>query len=156
MNDDESGSPTAERGPERRAASEPVTDGLRDLAEGRAPRLELARGAHEWIEATHLPDGVYRLAHRRPEDPDTHELYTGDPVLLRDICFAWIDRDPWWRERVAWSRVDPAVAELESVRGELTDFLDGFGLLDSLTGELDDAMARADDLLALHADLDGD
>ncbi|MET7771843.1 hypothetical protein [Nocardia sp. NPDC005366] len=111
------------------------------------PFLEMTR-ADEWIRAGLLPDEMYRLTHGTGATADEFELYTGDLVLLRDIMFAWIDRDSWWSKRVAWSRIDPAIAELESARAELTEFVDGFGMLDTLAGTMDDALARADELLA--------
>ncbi|WP_216914744.1 hypothetical protein [Nocardia noduli] len=128
--------------------TDPVLTGLLDAtAETERPFLEVTRGG-ERIRADLLPDGMYRIAHRSAVATDEFELYTGDPIFLRDIVFAWIDRDPWWSDRVAWSRIDPVIAELESVRAEVTDLLDGFGALDALTGAMDDALTRADELLA--------
>ncbi|MBH0776418.1 hypothetical protein [Nocardia bovistercoris] len=137
-----------EDGSELPALTEPVLDELFDGAARREPHLEVARGPDEWITARLLPGEMFRLTHRCGPDADEFELYTGDAIMLRDILFAWIDRDPWWCERVVWSRVDPAVAELEAVRGELADLLDGFDVVELMTGALDDALTRADALLA--------
>ncbi|MEV0293634.1 hypothetical protein [Nocardia sp. NPDC050710] len=135
------------------ALTDPVLDGLMGgPAHAERPFLEVARGEHEWIRARYLPDQAYQLTHRTDSVADVFELYTTDPVLIRDIVFAWIDDNPWWSDSVAWSRVDPAIEELESVRSELTGLLDGFTVLDAITGTMDDALARADELLAMDPD----
>ncbi|MFI2562517.1 hypothetical protein [Nocardia farcinica] len=113
------------------------------------PHLELARADDDWIRAEYLPEALYHLRYRRAGG-DRYELYTADHRWVRDILVAWAARDDRWRESPAWSRIDPAIAELETVRGEMSELLDGFGLLDAL-GEfddgLDDALRRADELL---------
>ncbi|WP_054813929.1 hypothetical protein [Nocardia arizonensis] len=130
------------------ALTGPVLDGLHDVGAGERPYLEVARGVDDWILTRLLPDAMFRLTHRRGADDDEYELYTADPTLVCDIVFAWIDGDPWCYDGVPWARVDPTVAELESVRGELAGLLDGFDVFDTLTSALDGALARAGELFA--------
>lgn len=112
--------------------------------------LELARGEQHWLRARMLPEGLYELRCRDGPGAERFELFTSDHVLVRDILFAWLEENPWWRDGVAWSPIDPEIARVEAVRDELTDLLGGFDLLGAL-GEfdagLDDALRRADELL---------
>ncbi|WP_330231399.1 hypothetical protein OHA40_02280 [Nocardia sp. NBC_00508] len=111
--------------------------------------LELSRaGLHE-IRARWLPDGVYELEHRAGSPTESFQLYTSDAVLVRDVLWAWLSGDPWWHDSVAWYPVDPAIAELRAVQDELTGLLDGLTVMDDLTANMDAALARADELLAL-------
>ncbi|MFC9897022.1 hypothetical protein ACFVMC_25330 [Nocardia sp. NPDC127579] len=110
-----------------------------------AEGLLLERSGGRSIRAQLLPDRVYQLTYR--EDGGEFELFTSDSSLVRDILRAWADERPWWRERVAWSPVDPAIAELESMRQEMAGMLDGMSVLDALGDTMDDALARADELL---------
>ncbi|MFI9508275.1 hypothetical protein [Nocardia sp. NPDC052566] len=114
---------------------------------GEHPRLALDRGAHEHIQARLLPDGVYELEYRTGEPGERFQLYTSDAVLVRDVLWAWLDGDPWWHDAVAWYPIDPAIAELASVRDELTDLLDGLSVMDDMRSSLDDAFARVDELM---------
>ncbi|WP_067862598.1 hypothetical protein [Nocardia shimofusensis] len=112
--------------------------------------LELARGEHHWLRARMLPEGLYELRYRDGPGDDRFELFSSDHVLVRDILFAWLDESSWWREGVAWSPIDPAISEIESVRDELSELLGGFsllGALEDLDAGLDDALRRADELL---------
>ncbi|MEV0354494.1 hypothetical protein AB0H71_00350 [Nocardia sp. NPDC050697] len=119
-------------------------------AENRTPLLEIRRGTGH-ILARRLPDGVYELEHG--DGGDRFQLYTPDAVLVRDVLVSWLDGAAWWHRSVAWSRVDPAVAELHALRDELTGLLDGFGGFDAALGVMDDALARFDaEIAALDAD----
>ncbi|MGW6422925.1 hypothetical protein ACWF82_09635 [Nocardia sp. NPDC055053] len=114
------------------------------------PFLLLTRTGTEHIQARLLDDGTYELEH--VDGADHHQLYTTDALLVRDIVWSWIQRDHWWHDTVAWTTVDPAIAELDALRAELSEMLDGISIMDSVTDELDRALARADELLG--ADLD--
>ncbi len=114
------------------------------------PFLLLTRAATERIQARYLDDGTYELEHT--EAGAHRQLFTDDALLVRDIVWSWIQRDDWWRDTVAWTTVDPAIAELDALRAELSDLLDGMSVMDAVTDELDSALARADELLG--ADLD--
>ncbi|MFI5497560.1 hypothetical protein ACIA5E_00760 [Nocardia asteroides] len=115
------------------------------------PFLLLTRSADERLQARLLDDGTYEV--ERADGGDRRQVFTTDALLVRDIVWSWIQRDSWWRDTVAWTTVDPDIAELDALRAELTDMLDGLSVMDSVTGELDRALARADELLGL--DLDG-
>ncbi|MFI8974412.1 hypothetical protein ACIGO9_16105 [Nocardia asteroides] len=115
------------------------------------PFLLLTRAADERLQARLLDDGTYEIEHA--DGGDRRQVFTTDALLVRDIVWSWIQRDRWWRDTVAWTTVDPDIAELDALRAELTDMLDGLSVMDSVTGELDRALARADELLGL--DLDG-
>ncbi|GGN92933.1 hypothetical protein [Nocardia rhizosphaerihabitans] len=114
------------------------------------PFLLLTRTETEYIQARYLDEGTYELEH--VDGADHRQLFTTDALLVRDIVWSWIQRDSWWRDTVAWTTVDPAVAELNALRAELSEMLDGISIMDSVTDELDRALARADELLG--ADLD--
>ncbi|RJO73533.1 hypothetical protein D5S18_20225 [Nocardia panacis] len=118
---------------------------LTDLVEHCA-HLTLERGAHQRIRARLLPDGGYELEYRA--DEADFQLYTPDPILVRDILWSWLDGTNWWRRTPAWFPLDPAVAELTALRGELTDFLNEFAALGEWGTTLDAALARADELLS--------
>ncbi|MCC3332550.1 hypothetical protein [Nocardia abscessus] len=128
-------------------------DALGDLidepADPEHPILELSRADLHDIRARLLPDGVYELEHRAGSATETFQMYTSDPVLVRDVLWAWLSDDPWWHDSVAWFPVDPAIAELRAVQDELAGLLDGLTLMDGLTAGMDAALARADELLAL-------
>ncbi|MGW5437290.1 hypothetical protein [Nocardia asteroides] len=115
------------------------------------PFLLLTRAGDERLQARLLDDGTYEIEHA--DDAARRQVFTTDALLVRDIVWSWIQRDHWWRDTVAWTTVDPDIAELDALRAELTDMLDGLSVMDSVTGELDRALARADELLGL--DLDG-
>ncbi|MEU8899114.1 hypothetical protein AB0C65_24865 [Nocardia sp. NPDC048505] len=133
------------------ALTEPVLDELLDgSAPDRDPFLEMERGPGR-IRARLLPDLVYQLTHRDTGAAE-FELYTSDAGLVRDILWAWVDEEPWWQETVAWSPIDPAVAEIEAMREEMAGMLDGMSLLDDLGATMDDALARADELLEMDWD----
>ncbi|MBF6210312.1 hypothetical protein IU433_00750 [Nocardia puris] len=121
-------------------------DGGEPGAAPRGPWLELARG-REVITARRLPDGMYQVEHRRCEG-DRLEFYTTDHCLVRDVLCGWLDDAEGWRAGVVWAPVDPDIAELERMRGELSGMLGGLSLLDDLGASMDQALARADDLLA--------
>lgn len=114
-------------------------------ADDRAPLLELRRGG-DHILARRLPDGVYELEHGG--GGDRFQLYTADAVLVRDVLVSWLEGEEWWSRSVAWSRIDPAVAEMHALRDELTGLLDGLGGFESALGLMDDALARFDTGLA--------
>ncbi|MBF6078279.1 hypothetical protein IU498_26995 [Nocardia beijingensis] len=114
--------------------------------------LELSRADLHEIRARLLPDGVYELEHRAGSATESFQMYTSDPVLVRDVLLAWLSGDPWWRDAVAWFPVDPAIAELRAVQDELSGLLDGLTVMDDLTAGMDAALARADELLALPPD----
>ncbi|MGY1948029.1 hypothetical protein [Nocardia asiatica] len=116
--------------------------------------LELSRAELHDIRARLLPDGVYELEHRAGSATQTFQMYTSDPVLVRDVLWAWLSDDPWWRDSVAWFPVDPAIAELRAVQDELAGLLDGLTSMDGLTAGMDTALARADELLAQAEDTD--
>ncbi|WP_040796168.1 hypothetical protein [Nocardia higoensis] len=105
--------------------------------------LELARGEQHWLRARMLPEGLYELRYRDGPGAERFELFSSDHVLVRDILFAWLDENPWWRDGVAWSPIDPAISEIEAVRDELADLLGGFDLF----GTLEDLDAGLDELL---------
>ncbi|UGT61496.1 hypothetical protein [Nocardia asteroides] len=111
------------------------------MSENRAPLLELRRGA-DHILARWLPDGMYELEHG--DGGDRYQLFTADAVLVRDVLASWLDGEAWWHRTVAWSRIDPAVAEMRALRDELTGMLDGFGGFESAVDVMDDALARFD------------
>ncbi|MEU7632213.1 hypothetical protein AB0C34_19835 [Nocardia sp. NPDC049220] len=117
------------------------------------PILELTRGGLHDISARLLDDGVYELEHRAGSTTSS-QMYTSDPVLVRDVLWAWLCDDPWWHTAVAWFPVDPEIAELQAVRDDLTGLLDGMTVLggltelDDLTASMDAALARADELMA--------
>ncbi|MEU4596580.1 hypothetical protein [Nocardia sp. GTS18] len=115
------------------------------------PFLLLTRGP-DHIQARYLPDGTYEIEHIA--GTDHRHLFTTDAVLVRDVVWSWIQRDTWWSDTVAWTTVDPALAEIDALRAELTDMLDGMSLLDSVTDDLDAALARADELLTAEPDFD--
>lgn len=119
-------------------------------AEYAPPLLEIRRGADR-ITARRLPDGMYELEHA--DGAHRYELYTDDAVLVRDVLLSWLDRDSWWCDSVAWSRVDPAIAEMRALQHELGGLLDGLGggglaALDTAFGEVDDALGAMDDALS--------
>jgi len=117
--------------------------------------LELARGEQRWLRVRLLPEGLYEMRYRDGPGGDRFELFTSDHVLVRDVLFAWLDENSWWRDAVAWSWIDPAISEIEAVRDELSDLLGGFsllGVLEDLDAGLDDAMRRADELLGESGD----
>ncbi|MFR9770044.1 hypothetical protein [Nocardia sp. SC052] len=118
--------------------------------------LELSRADLHEIRARLLPDGVYELEHRAGSATESFQMYTSDPVLVRDVLWAWLCDDPWWRDSVAWFPVDPAIAELRAVQDELTGLLDGLTVMDDLTAGMDAALARADELLASELPPDAD
>ncbi|MGW0247349.1 hypothetical protein ACWDYH_11985 [Nocardia goodfellowii] len=113
------------------------------------PLLEIERD-DRWIRARLLPDRVYQVTHHTAAGE--FELYTSDPTLVRDILATWAGEDPRWLDRVAWSPVDPAIAEIESMRQEMSGMLDGMSLLDDIGSTMDDALARADELLEVDWD----
>ncbi|WP_280250792.1 hypothetical protein [Nocardia abscessus] len=135
-------------------------DALGDLidepADPEHPILELSRADLHDIRARLLPDGVYELEHRAGSATETFQMYTSDPVLVRDVLWAWLSDDPWWHDSVAWFPVDPAIAELRAVQDELAGLLDGLTLMDGLTAGMDAALARADELLALEVPPEAD
>ncbi|MFD3701841.1 hypothetical protein ACFWUP_01715 [Nocardia sp. NPDC058658] len=110
------------------------------------PFLLLTRTPGESIQARYLDDGTYELEHATATEH--RQLFTTDALLVRDIIWSWIQRDTWWSTTVAWTTVDPAIAELHALHAELSDMLDGISLMDSVTDELDRALSRADELLA--------
>ncbi|MEU6191751.1 hypothetical protein [Nocardia sp. NPDC047038] len=118
--------------------------------------LELSRADLHEIRARLLPDAVYELEHRAGSATESFQMYTSDPVLVRDVLWAWLCDDPWWRDSVAWFPVDPAIAELRAVQDELTGLLDGLTVMDDLTAGMDAALARADELLASELPPDAD
>ncbi|MEV0247823.1 hypothetical protein AB0H76_14620 [Nocardia sp. NPDC050712] len=133
-----------------------LTDPVLDQLIGGSPRaqdpfIEIERGSGQSIRARLLPDLVYQLTHRNDVDEE-FELYTSDPTLVRDILWAWVDEEPWWLDRVAWSPVDPAIADIEALRQEMAGMLDGMSVLDDIGATMDDALARADELLAMDWD----
>ncbi|QIS11904.1 hypothetical protein [Nocardia arthritidis] len=143
---------------------EPITNArLTELvADPGCPYITVSRGDDEYIQARLLDDGVYELEYR--EAADHFQVYTPDPVLVRDTMWSWIDGDDRWRKTVAWYRIDPAILELSALRGELTDMLDGIAALRDLSREsyafgdatLDDAFARIDEIAAMEPGSDED
>ncbi|MDO3651055.1 hypothetical protein [Nocardia mangyaensis] len=115
------------------------------------PFLLLTRDPAERIQARYLDDGTYEVEHTA--QTHSRQLYTSDALLVRDIVWSWIQRDSWWSDTVAWTTVDPTLAELRALHEELSGMLDGMSVLDAVTDELDSALARADELLG---DLDLD
>ncbi|MFF2083047.1 hypothetical protein ACFVVM_04695 [Nocardia sp. NPDC058176] len=109
------------------------------------PFLLLTRDSAERIQARYLDDGTYEVEHTA--GAQNRQLYTSDALLVRDIVWSWIQRDSWWSDTVAWTTVDPELAELHALHAELSGMLDGMSVLDSVTDELDSALARADELL---------
>ncbi|WP_039797781.1 hypothetical protein [Nocardia araoensis] len=118
--------------------------------------LELSRADLHEIRARLLPDGVYELEHRAGSAAESFQMYTSDSVLVRDVLWAWLSDDPWWRDSVAWFPVDPAIAELRAVQDEIAGLLDGLTVMDDLTAGMDAALARADELLAAELPPDAD
>jgi hypothetical protein len=109
------------------------------------PFLLLTRNPTDRIQARYLDDGTYELEHTT--GAEHRQLFTTDALLVRDIVWSWIQCDTWWSDTVAWTTVDPAVAELHALHTELSGMLDGMSLMDTVTGELDQALSRADELL---------
>ncbi|MFD3426006.1 hypothetical protein [Nocardia fluminea] len=109
------------------------------------PFLLLTRTATDHIQARYLDDGTYELEHTA--GAEHRQLFTTDALLVRDIVWSWIQRDTWWSDTVAWTTVDPAIAELHALHTELSGMLDGMSLMDGVTDELDRALSRADELL---------
>ena len=118
------------------------------------PFLLLTRTATERLQARYLDDGTYEVEHI--DGTDRRQLFTTDALLVRDVVWSWVQRDRWWRDTVAWTTVDPAIAELDALRAELSEMLDGISVLDAVTDDLERALARADELLAAEPDLDSD
>ncbi|MFG1796109.1 hypothetical protein [Nocardia sp. NPDC049149] len=112
------------------------------------PFIVINRGDHEYIQTRLLPDGVYELEHRAADADGLFQMYTPDARHVRDVMWAWVDQNPWWRDAVAWYPVDPAVAEVQSMLHEFDDLLGGISVLDGIEATMDDALARADELLA--------
>ncbi|MFC4372786.1 hypothetical protein ACFO5K_01630 [Nocardia halotolerans] len=117
------------------------------------PFLLLTRPA-EQLQARYLDDGAYELEYAT--GPEHRRLFTTDARLVRDIVWSWIQRDRWWCDTVAWTTVDPAIAELDALRTELSDLLDGMSVMDTVTADLDQALARADELLSAEPDFGDD
>lgn len=113
------------------------------------PFIVINRGEHAYIQTRLLPDGVYEIEHRADGSAELFQVYTPDARLVRDVMWAWLDEDPWWHDAVAWYRVDPAVAEVQSVLRDFDDLLGGIDVLDGIQASMDDALARADELLAM-------
>ena len=109
------------------------------------PFLLLTRIATDRIQARYLDDGTYELEHTT--GAEHRQLFTTDALLVRDIVWSWIQRDTWWSDTVAWTTVDPAIAELHALHTELSGMLDGMSLMDGVTDELDRALSRTDELL---------
>ncbi|MFD6455365.1 hypothetical protein ACFQ9R_09830 [Nocardia sp. NPDC056541] len=109
------------------------------------PFLLLTRTPADSIQARYLDDGTYELEHTT--GAEHRQLFTTDALLVRDIVWSWIQRDTWWSDTVAWTTVDPAIAELHALHSELSGMLDGMSVLDTVTDELDQALSRADELL---------
>ena len=105
----------------------------------------LTRIATDRIQARYLDDGTYELEHTT--GAEHRQLFTTDALLVRDIVWSWIQRDTWWSDTVAWTTVDPAIAELHALHTELSGMLDGMSLMDGVTDELDRALSRTDELL---------
>lgn len=126
-----------------------LTEILDEPPHPRPPSIEVERGAHDYIRARLLADGMYELEYCAGEATELFQMYTSDARMVRDVMFAWIEENPWWRESVAWYRVDPAVEEVRSVLREFDDLLGGLTVLDDIESSMDDALARADELLAL-------
>lgn len=132
------------------ALTDPLLDDLlREPSAAKYPAIVVERGEQAYIQARLLPDGVYELEHRATGSDESFQMYTPDAELVRDVMWAWIDEDAWWRDGVGWYRVDPAVAELEAARRELSDLLDGLSVMDGIESAMDDALNRADELLAM-------
>ncbi|PKV98270.1 hypothetical protein [Nocardia fluminea] len=117
------------------------------------PFLLLTRTATDRIQARYLDDGTYELEHTT--GAEHRQLFTTDALLVRDIVWSWIQRDTWWSDTVAWTTVDPAIAELHALHTELSGMLDGMSLMDGVADELDRALSRADELLD-YFDLDSE
>lgn len=116
------------------------------------PFLLLTRGSTDRIQARYLDDGAYELEHRTGSEH--RQLFTTDALLVRDVIWSWIQRDRWWCDTVAWTTVDPAIADIDALRAELSDMLDGMSVMESVTDELDSALARADELLGADPDFE--
>ncbi|MFD4459362.1 hypothetical protein [Nocardia sp. NPDC058480] len=109
------------------------------------PFLLLTRTPTDYIQARYLDDGTYELEHTT--GAEQRQLFTTDALLVRDIVWSWVQRDTWWSDTVAWTTVDPDIAELHALHTELSDMLDGISVMDSVADELDQALSRADELL---------
>jgi hypothetical protein len=132
------------------ALTDPLLDDLlREPSDPHYPSIVLSRGDHDYIQARLLPDGVYELEYRADGSDDRFQMYTPDGRLVRDVLWAWVDANTWWCDSVAWYRLDPAIAELEATRRELAGLLDGLSVMDTMESAMDDALARADELLAM-------
>ncbi|MGW5572346.1 hypothetical protein ACWEVD_14160 [Nocardia thailandica] len=107
--------------------------------------LVMTRGGTDSVRARRAADGVYEVEH--VHGPLRRHLYTPDLRLVRDILRSWIAGDGWWCDAVAWADIDPAIAELDALRAEMESMLTDVAVFDGLTGELDAALARADELL---------
>ncbi|WP_107656309.1 hypothetical protein [Nocardia suismassiliense] len=129
-----------------------LTGMLDEPPDPECPCIVIDRGDHDYIQTRLLPDGVYEIEHRGGGSDELFQMYTSDARLVRDVMWAWVDDDPWWRDTVAWYRVDPAVAEVQSVLHDFEDLLGGVSVLDGIEAAMDDAMARADELLAMDFD----
>lgn len=128
--------------------TEPLLDNLMaEPADPDVPFITVSRGEHDFLQTRRLPDGVYELECRTATDEHL-QLYTPDAVLVRNIMWAWLDENDWWRNGVAWSTVDPAIAEVRAVQRELTELLDGLTVMDDIGASMDAALGRADELLA--------
>ncbi|WP_157124036.1 hypothetical protein [Nocardia pseudovaccinii] len=132
------------------ALTDPLLDDLlREPPDPEYPAIVVERGEQAYIQARLLPDGVYELEHRAAASDECFQIYTPDAKFVRDVMWAWIDENAWWRESVGWYRLDPAVAELEAARRELSGLLDGLSVMDGIESAMDDALSRADELLAM-------
>lgn len=129
-----------------------LTELLGEPPDPAGPFIVLNRGDHDYLQTRLLPDGVYEIEHRADGSDEQFQMYTSDARLVRDVMWAWVDEDPWWRDAVAWYRVDPAVAEVQSVLRDFEGLLGGISVLDGIEAAMDDALARADELLAMDLD----
>ncbi|MGY4099058.1 hypothetical protein ACW2Q0_05765 [Nocardia sp. R16R-3T] len=131
------------------ALTDPLLDELlREPRDPKYPAIVVQRGEHAYIQARLLPDSVYELEQRAAGSDERFQLYTPDAQLVRDVMWAWIDENAWWRDGVGWYRVDPLVAELEAARRELSGLLDGLSVMNGIESAMDDVLNRADELLA--------
>lgn len=120
-----------------------MSDDAAEVPTGARPEVFTAHRGAAYIRARMLPDGVYELEHRADPGEQRYQLYTSDPVLVRDVLCAWIDEDPRWRNTAPWAEIDPAIAELTAVRTELEGLLDGLTAMDDIQA----AMDRVDELM---------